>query len=227
MFNDLEGVIDAVYNPLRTHLIQSAKARDVRSESGLYMLVAQGVRAAEIFLGKKLYEKETDKVYKTILSSKENIVLTGMPGCGKSTIGKMLAEKLGRPFIDLDDEIVKMAGKPISEIFSEEGEKHFRDMETEAIKNVALISGAVIATGGGSVLRDENVRLLKQNGRIYFLDRPLEQILPTADRPLATSREAVINRYNERFSIYTATCDTHLKTDGIAEHTVEKIIKGF
>jgi ribosomal protein L13 len=176
-----------------------------------------------VFTGKK----ETDKVYKTILSSKENIVLTGMPGCGKSTIGKMLAERLGRPFIDLDDEIVKMAGKPISEIFSEEGEKHFRNMETEAIKNVALISGAVIATGGGAVLRDENVRLLKQNGRIYFLDRPLEQILPTADRPLATSREAVINRYNERFSIYTATCDTHLKTDGIAEHTVEKIIKGF
>ena len=150
-----------------------------------------------------------------------------MPGCGKSTIGKMIAEKLGRRFIDIDEEIVKMAGKPITEIFAEGGESRFRNMETEAIKTVARISGAVIATGGGAVLRDENICLLKQNGRIYFLDRPLEQLLPTADRPLATSREAIINRYNERFSRYTATCDVHLKTDGIAEHTVEEIIKEF
>ena len=150
-----------------------------------------------------------------------------MPGCGKSTIGKMLAEKIHRPFIDLDDEIVKMAGKPIPEIFAEGGESHFRDIETEVTRNVARISGAVIATGGGAILRDENVRLLKQNGRIYFLDRPLEQLLPTADRPLASSAEAIKTRYNERFPRYCSACDVHLKTDGIAEHATEEIAKEF
>ena len=226
-FPSLEGAIDAIYNPLRTKFVQRAKEGGAIAEGGLYMLVAQGVRAAEIFLGKEFSEDETEKVYGKILRSKENIVLSGMPGCGKSTIGKMLAEKLHRPFIDLDDEIVKMAGKPITEIFAEGGESHFRNIETEVARNVARISGAVIATGGGAILRDENVRLLKQNGRIYFLDRPLEQLLPTADRPLASSAEAIKTRYNERFPRYCSVCDVHLKTDGIAEHTTEEIAKEF
>ena len=226
-FTKLEGVIDAIYNPLRTRFVQRARECGARAEGGLYMLVAQGVRAAEIFLGKKFPEGETDKVYKKILRSKENIVLSGMPGSGKSTIGKMIAEKLECPFIDLDDEIVKKAGKPITRIFAEGGESYFRDIETEAVKNVARISGAVIATGGGAILRDENVRLLKQNGRIYFLDRPLEQLLPTADRPLALSAEAIKKRYNERYPRYCSVCDIHLKTDGIAEHATEEIAKEF
>ena len=226
-FPSLEGAIDAIYNPLRTKFVQRAKEGGAIAEGGLYMLVAQGVRAAEIFLGKEFSEDETEKVYGKILRSKENIVLSGMPGCGKSTIGKMLAEKIHSPFIDLDDEIVKMAGKPIPEIFAEGGESHFRDIETEVTRNVARISGAVIATGGGAILRDENVRLLKQNGRIYFLDRPLEQLLPTADRPLASSAEAIKTRYNERFPRYCSACDVHLKTDGIAEHATEEIAKEF
>ncbi len=226
-FQNLEGAIDAIYNPLRTKFVQSARKCGAIAEGGLYMLVAQGVRAAEIFLGKEFSEDATEKVYGKILRSKENIVLSGMPGCGKSTIGKMLAEKLCRPFIDLDDEIVKMAGKPITEIFAEGGESHFRDIETAAIGNVARISGAVIATGGGAILRDENVRLLKQNGRVYFLDRPLDQLLPTADRPLASSAEAIKNRYKERFPRYCSVCDLHLKTDGIAEHATEEIAKEF
>ena len=226
-FKNLEGAIDAIYNPLRTMFVQKSRDCGAIAEGGLYMLVAQGVRAAEIFLDKDFSKEETDRVYKKIMRSKENIVLSGMPGCGKSTIGKMLAEKLGRRFIDIDEEIVKMEGSPITEIFAEGGEKLFRDKETEAVSAVARISGAVIATGGGAILRDENVRLLGQNGRIYFLDRPLEQLVPTEDRPLASSKEAIINRYNERFPRYTATCDVHLKTDGIAEHAVENIIKDF
>lgn len=226
-FKNLEGAIDAIYNPLRTMFVQKSRDCGAIAEGGLYMLVAQGVRAAEIFLDKDFSKEETDRVYKKIMRSKENIVLSGMPGCGKSTIGKMLAEKLGRRFIDIDEEIVKMEGRPITEIFAEGGEKLFRDKETEAVSAVARISGAVIATGGGAILRDENVRLLGQNGRIYFLDRPLEQLVPTEDRPLASSKEAIINRYNERFPRYTATCDVHLKTDGIAEHAVENIIKDF
>ncbi len=226
-FTKLEGAIDAIYNPLRTRFVQIARECGARAEGGLYMLVAQGVRAAEIFLGKNFPEGETDKVYKKILRSKENIVLSGMPGSGKSTIGKMVAEKLECPFVDLDDEIVKKAGKPITRIFAEGGESHFRDIENDVVKNVARISGAVIATGGGAILRDENVRLLKQNGRIYFLDRPLEQLLPTADRPLASSAEAIKKRYNERYPRYLDTCDSHLKTDGVAEHAKEEIIKDF
>lgn len=226
-FPCLSGVIDAVYNPLRTRLVCRAKEKGIAAESGLYMLVAQAVRASEIFLDKKYSDGTTDKIYEKILKSKENIVLSGMPGSGKSTIGKLLAKKLNRLFIDLDYEIVKSEGKAITDIFTEGGEALFRDIETKVIRNNAHISGAVIATGGGAILRDENVRLLKQNGKIYFLDRPIDQLIPTSDRPLASSREAIINRYGERFSRYTTTCDIHLKTDGVAEHTVEDIVKDF
>lgn len=226
-FPSLEGAIDAIYNPLRTRFVQKAMAEGAEADGGLYMLVAQGVRASEIFLGTSYSEGTVDELYGRVLKSKENVVLAGMPGCGKSTIGRLVAEKLGRPFIDLDDEIVKMAGKTITEIFAEGGESLFRDIETEAVRRVATISGAVIATGGGAILRDENVELLKQNGRIYFLDRPIEQLMPTADRPLASSAEAIMKRYNERFPRYCAVCDVHLKTDGVAEHAAEDIGKDF
>ena len=226
-FQSLEGAVDAIYNPLRTRFVQKARAALAAADGGLYMLVAQGVRASEIFLGKAYPDGTVDKVYQKILRSKENIVLSGMPGCGKSTIGRLLAERLGRPFIDLDDEIVKLAGKSITEIFAEGGESHFRDIETMAVRNASSVSGAVIATGGGAILRDENVDLLKQNGRIYFLDRPIEQLMPTADRPLASSADAIMKRYTERFPRYCAVCDVHLKTDGVAEHTAEEIGKDF
>jgi shikimate dehydrogenase len=226
-FPSLEGAIDAIYNPLRTRFVQKAMAKGAEADGGLYMLVAQGVRASEIFLGTSYSEGTVDELYGRVLKSKENVVLAGMPGCGKSTIGRLVAENLGRPFIDLDDEIVKMAGKTITEIFAEGGESLFRDIETEAVRRVATISGAVIATGGGAILRDENVGMLKQNGRIYFLDRPIEQLMPTADRPLASSAEAIMKRYNERFTRYCAVCDVHLKTDGVAEHAAEDIGKDF
>ena len=227
-FPRLCGAIDAIYNPLRTKFIQKAESMGAAATGGLYMLVAQGVRASEIFLGKNYPEGATDKIYNEILKSKENIVLAGMPGCGKSTIGRLLAERLGRPFFDLDDEITKAEGKPITEIFAEGGESFFRDIESRVLReSLAHRSGAVIATGGGAILRDENVRLLKQNGRIYFLDRPIEQLMPTPDRPLASSPEAIIKRYKERFPRYCHVSDVHLKTDGIAEHAAEDIGKDF
>ena len=226
-FSCLSGVIDAVYNPLRTALVCKAKEKGIAAEGGLYMLVAQAVRASEIFLDTKYDDDTINKIYSKMLKDKENIVLSGMPGSGKSTIGKLLAERLGREFIDLDEAIVKREGREITEIFVEGGESLFRDIETKAVRETAIVSGAVIATGGGAILRDENVRLLKQNGRIYFLDRPIEQLVPTSDRPLASSRDAIINRYNERFPRYKATCDFHLKTDGVAEHAAENIIEDF
>ena len=219
------GIVDAVYNPLRTNLVLDGMERGIKAEGGLYMLVAQAVFASEHFLGKKYPEGTVDRVYREMMMEKENIVLCGMPGCGKSTIGGMLAERLGRKFFDLDAEIVKISGKEITEIFAIGGENYFRDIETEVIASLESESGAVIATGGGAVLRDCNVRMLRRNGRLYFLDRPLEQLMPTPDRPLALSREAMEARYKERLPRYTAVADEILRTDGVAEHTVNEIIK--
>lgn len=222
-FPRLSGAVDAIYNPLRTRFVQLAEEREANAEGGLYMLVAQGVRASEIFLGREYPEGTSEKLYEKILRSKENIVLSGMPASGKTTVGRLLAERLDRPFIDLDEEIVKTAGKPITEIFAEGGESLFRDIEAKVIQNVAKISGAVIATGGGAILRDENVRLLKQNGRIYFLDRPIEQLLPTEDRPLASNADAIAKRYNERYERYLSTSDVRVENGGTAEDAADII----
>ena len=225
-FPRLSGTVDAVYNPLRTQLISDGLERGIPSGGGLYMLVAQAVAACEIFLDKKLDGDITDKVYKRILADKENIVLVGMPGCGKSTIGKMIAETLNRPFYDLDTEIVKDEGREIPDIFAKDGEGSFRDIESRVLfEKLAPVSGSVIATGGGAILREENVRALKLNGRLYFLNRPLCQLLPTPDRPTASSKETIEKRYAERLPIYKRVADTELLTDGIADHAVADIIK--
>lgn len=235
-FPNLSGVVDAVYNPLRTNLVQDALDRGIPAEGGLYMLVAQAVMACRIFLGRveeafsdeAAMDKETERIYKKIASDKENIVLTGMPGSGKSTVGKALAEALGRPFIDTDAVIVERAGKPITEIFSELGEAGFRDLETQAVKDTANThTGAIIATGGGAILRDENVRALRRTGRLYFLNRALEKLIPTADRPIASTLEAVCRRFEERYDRYLATCDVEVKTDEVVEHTVSNVREDF
>lgn len=224
-FSNLSGVIDAIYNPLRTRLVSEAKKRGILAEGGLYMLVMQAVAACELFLDKKLPSGIGQRVYDEILSDKENIVLIGMPGSGKSTIGKLIAEKTGRAFYDLDDEIVNYSGRDIPEIFKNEGEKVFRDIESRVLsERLASLNGTVIATGGGAILRGENVDALKLNGRLYFLDRPLCQLMPTPDRPTASSKEAIEARYRERLPIYKEVADVALATDGIAEHAVKDII---
>ncbi len=227
-FSALSGVIDAIYNPLRPKLVTDASARGIPAEGGLYMLIAQAVRAAEIFLDTTYPEDTADRIYQTILSQKENIVLIGMPGSGKSTVGKLLAEMLGREFFDMDAEIVGTAGKEISEIFSEVGEQGFRDIETAVLKNqLAAKGGIVLATGGGAILRDENVAALRQNGRLYFLDRPLEDLLPTSDRPLASSTEAIRRRYEERYFRYCSVADTRIEVRGTPTDVANTIGKDF
>lgn len=212
-FPNIKGVIDAVYNPLRTNLIMNGLEKGIPAEGGLYMLVAQAVVAAEKFMDTTLDASLTDKIFAEIESSKENIVLSGMPGSGKSTVGKFLAETLNRKFIDTDAEIVKKAGKEITEIFAEVGNDGFRKIEAEVVAAVSSEnSGAVIATGGGAILRDDNVRALKRNGRIYFLNRPIENIIPTSDRPLALDRAAVEARFRERYGRYLSTCDMEVRT---------------
>ena len=192
------------------------------------MLVAQAVRASEIFLDCTYPFQTAEIIYQELFKSTQNIVLSGMPSSGKSTVGKHLANELKREFFDLDEEIVRIAGRSIPEIFEAEGEAYFRDLETRVLReNLANKKGIVLATGGGAILRDENVDLLHRNGKIYFLDRPLEALLPTADRPLASSHEAVRRRFEERYERYCTTADCRIDGDGSVEEVAARIRKDF
>lgn len=225
LFPNLSGITDVVYNPMKTRLCQNAENIGVKSASGLYMLVCQAVAACKIFTGKDFdIEKTSDGIYNEIAKEKRNIVLIGMPGSGKSTIGKALAEALGKAFIDTDDMIVSEYGV-ISDIFAEKGEAYFRDLETEQVKIAAKMNGMVIATGGGAVLRKENVDSLKQNGVVFFLNRPLSDIIPTSDRPLSSDIEALKKRFDERYGIYVSSADKEIFVDGIVENSVNKIME--
>ncbi len=235
-FPKLCGAIDAVYNPVRTNFVLDAKRRGIPAEGGLYMLVAQAVIASKVFLGAPVEDALNDenniaqieKIYKKILKEKENIVLIGMPSCGKSTVGRALAKKLGRRFIDTDELIVEKEKRPITEIFKELGERGFRDLETEAVLSAANShTGAVIATGGGAIHRDENVRALKRSGRLYFINRELSHLVPTENRPLASSTEAIEARYRERYPRYIEVADREIVTDENIEHTAFKISEDF
>ena len=226
-FGWLEGVLDAVYNPLRTRLVLQARDNGSRGQGGLYMLVAQAAAACRLFLDRPLPDGALDSVYRAIHGQKQNIVLTGMPGSGKSTVGRVLARQLDRELVDTDTEIIRVAKKPIPEIFAQRGERGFRDLESQVIQEVSRRTGLVIATGGGAILREENVRRLRQNGRIYFLDRPAEDILPTDDRPLARDMEAVRQRYAERYPRYTSTADAAVPVRGSAEDVAAAIREEF
>ena len=222
-FPRLTGVIDAIYNPLRSELVLEAKRRNIPAVGGLYMLVAQAVLASTHFTGVEYGEETMERVYRSIVANKENIVLVGMPACGKSTVGAILAETMGKRLIDTDTYNVEKNGMPIPEIFAKYGEPYFRKLEHEAIEELSAQSGCVIATGGGAVLDPQNVHALRRNGRIYFLDRPIEELLPTEDRPTASTAEAIRQRYEERYDIYCNSCDAHIRTLGVAALTAEEI----
>ena len=221
-FPSLTGVIDAVYNPLRSALCLSARRRGIPAEGGLLMLVMQGVRASEIFTGQVYSEEKAGGVYKKLLSEKENTVLIGMPGCGKSTVGRLLAKISGREFIDTDEIICQRLGTDIPTVFCDMGEPYFRDAESEVIKDVTRVGGRIISTGGGAILREGNVDALRQNGRIYFIDRPAEEIIPTDDRPLAKSREDIARLMQQRHGIYISAADFVIH-GGTPEEIAEKI----
>ena len=212
-FKRLEGAVDAIYNPLSSLFVQRAIGLGAKAQGGLYMLVAQAVLAAEIFTGKKLSEKLIDDIYGQILSEKRNIVLIGLPSSGKTTAGKRISEITGRRLIDSDDVIVEREKVPISKIFAERGEKAFRDIESEVIAQISKENGVIIATGGGAVLRRENVEALKTNGIIVFLDRDPDTLVPTDDRPLFDEKEKMKKLYEERYPIYSAAADIHFKAD--------------
>ena len=223
-FKNLEGIIDAIYNPLCSNLVLDAKEKGLKASGGLYMLVAQAVVAVEKFLGISISKEKTNKVYKDMLGGKENIVLSGMPASGKSTVGSLI--KLdGFSFVDTDSEIEKKTGCSIKDLILEKGEEYFRDIETAVIKDLSSQTGLIIATGGGAVIRPENVRALKQNGKIYYLDAPLSRLTATDDRPLSNNKEKLEKLYFERKEIYNSTADVivpDLSAKSAAEYILSK-----
>jgi shikimate dehydrogenase len=191
------------------------------------MLVSQATEAAKLFTGEPVDEAVTEEIYKELLLAKQNIVLTGMPGSGKSTVGAIISEKLGRPFYDTDEEFTKKYGTP-ADYIRKYGEKAFRDAESDVIATLCQNTvGSVISTGGGAILRRENILALRGNGKIYFIDRDIEDIIPTSDRPLSSDREMLKKRYEERYPIYTGTCDAHMKNYGTADALAERITEDF
>ncbi|MBR2901376.1 MAG: shikimate dehydrogenase [Clostridia bacterium] len=205
-FSLLEGVIDVVYNPLCTNLVLDARERGIKAEGGLFMLVMQAVVAVEKFLDTKIEKTVADKVFASVLASKENIVLTGMPGSGKSTVGKLLKID-GFEFVDTDSEIEKRCGGTIKELIASKGETYFRNLETEVIHDVSSTNCRIISTGGGAVLREENVRSLKRNGKLFFINADLSRLHATDDRPLSNTEDKLLKLYNERINIYRSTAD--------------------
>lgn len=202
---NLEAVLDIVYNPARTRLILDAEAAGIPCESGLLMLVAQAVRASELFTGQEIPAEAVARVYAAIRQQMENIVLIGMPGAGKTTVGKEIAQILNREFVDCDEELVREAGMEIPAYFQRYGEAAFRDLETKVLAQVTQRSGLVIATGGGCVTRPENRDLLRQNGTVVWLRRRLED-LPVDGRPVSQSK-GIQAIYQVRKPLYEAFSD--------------------
>lgn len=226
-FTNLKGIIDVIFNPLRTNLLLKAKDKNIKYCSGLFMLVAQAFYAIEIFLDKKLDKSLILKTYKNILNSKQNIVLIGMPSCGKSTIGKQLSNKLNKEFVDVDELIINKINMDIASFFKLYGEDKFREIESEVIKELASKNNLIISTGGGSILNKDNVKNLSYNGKLIFVDRPLELLVSTSDRPLSSSIEKLSKLYKERYPIYNKVCDKKVINDDSLEKVISVILEDY
>ncbi|MDO5444002.1 MAG: shikimate kinase [Eubacteriales bacterium] len=224
-FPALEGVIDVVYNPLRTNLVLDAAARGIPAEGGLYMLAAQGVHASSVFLGRETDTALFDRAWHAVKRGKQNIVLIGMPTSGKTTVGKLLAGRLNMPFYDTDELLAEKFGCHVSAYISENGETAFREEETRMVAETAKRGGCVIATGGGAVLRAENVRALKRSGVLVFLDRALENLSAAQDRPLSADSDKLKKMFVERAPIYRAAADIAVKADDLPEAVADTVMK--
>lgn len=220
-FPRLEGVLDIVYNPARTQIMLDAERLGIPSMNGLWMLVAQAKEAAEWFAGSPIPDEKIGEIYGILRRQMENIILIGMPGCGKSTVGQLLAEKYGKEFVDADAKIVELAGKSIPRIFTEDGEEVFRQWETKALEELGKRSGLVIATGGGCVTKERNYPLLHQNGTILWLKRDLDR-LPTDGRPLSQAGN-LTQMYESRRPLYEAFADHGIDNTGSIADTLRSI----
>ena len=222
LFPHLEGVLDMIYNPSRTRLLMDAADRGLIHMNGLWMLVAQAKEAAEWFLGHPLPDDTLQRVYDHMRLQMENIILIGMPGCGKSTVGQLLAQALNMEFVDADTALEASAGRPIPDIINNDGEAAFRALETQTLAALGKRSGLVIATGGGCVTRQENYPLLHQNGTIFRLLRDLDR-LPTEGRPLS-QQSKLEEMFARRDPLYRAFADHTVDNNTTPEDAVDAIL---
>lgn len=220
-FKNLSGVADVIYNPKRTQLILDAEKRGIKNISGLYMLAAQAKKAAEYFFNKEYEESIIDVIVEKLSFELTNIVLVGMPGCGKTTVGKVLAEHYSRKLIDMDAIIVEKAGKPIPQIFEEQGEPGFRKIESEVAKEVGKEKELVISTGGGVIVTPENHDALRQNATVVFINRDID-VLPTDGRPLS-QKNNLHEMYKKRLPLYRSICHQEVDGNGTVEEVAERI----
>lgn len=223
LFPNLEGVLDIIYNPARTQLLLDAEAKGLVAENGLWMLVAQAKESSEWFTGRSICDDKIPEIHALLRHQMENIVLVGMPGCGKSTVGKIVAGSLGKSFVDADSLVEEKAGMSIPEIFSRSGEEEFRALETEVLSELGKRSGLVIATGGGCVTRAENYPLLHQNSTIVWIQRDLTA-LATDGRPLSKDGKPEA-MYRIRKPMYQQFKDICVENNKSPEDTAKKIIE--
>ena len=220
-FPALEGVLDVVYNPARTRILLDAERRGLAAVNGLEMLVAQAKQSAEWFTGTKIDDAVIARIHHALRLQMENILLIGMPGCGKTTVGQQLAQRLNKKFVDADEELEKRTGRPITEIIPKDGEAAFRALETQTLEALGKQSGLVIATGGGCVTQMRNYDLLHQNGTIFWLTRALDK-LPTDGRPL--SQAGRLEQMDTiRRPMYRSFADAVISNDGALEDTLAEI----
>lgn len=223
-FRNLEAVADVIYNPMRTRLMLQARELNLKYAGGLHMLVAQAKYSMDIFVKNRHPDEIIEQVYKYLLSRIINIVLVGMPGSGKTSIGKAVARRERRRYVDSDAEIVASEGRAITEIFAEKGEEYFRKKEKQTLFLLGSQNGMVISTGGGAVLDRENYYSLKANGRIYYLEREITD-LATRGRPLSTGTEALKKLLEQREPLYKAFADVTVENDGDFFSCVDKILE--
>ena len=216
-----EGVIDMIYNPTKTQLLLDAERLGIKHINGLPMLVAQAKKACELFLGESVEDGEIGRITSLIASETNNIILVGMPGCGKSIVGKILSDFTGRQVIDTDEMIRSTENRSSSEIIKSEGEEIFRKIEHIEVKNAGKMSGMIISTGGGVVTRGENYAPLHQNGKIVFIHRDISR-LATHDRPLSKNLEEM---YETRLPMYRAFCDVEVSNDSTPENCAMEILQ--
>ena len=224
-FPSLKGVMDLIYNPARTKLLLDAESLGIPGENGLSMLASQARRASELFTGREIADVDLEKVIRDTDRETENIVLIGMPGCGKTTVGRLLAEKLGRRFLDADEAFTEKFGVSPGDCIRDAGESAFRERETALLRELGKESGLVLATGGGCVTREENRALLRQNGKVIWLEQSPEK-LAVAGRPLS-QREGVEKLYRERFALYRHFADIRLSVGESAGETAERVKEAF
>ncbi|MBQ7120877.1 MAG: shikimate kinase [Clostridia bacterium] len=222
-FTKCKKALDLIYNPARTVFLLDAQRLGIDCINGLYMLVAQALRAAEIFTGESIPLSRIDEIYDAIIAEQKNIVLVGMPGCGKSTCAALLSQKTGRECVDTDALVVETSGEKIPDIFAKYGEDEFRSRETAAVRSAGKLAGKIIATGGGAILRAENRIALRENSTVIFLKAPVDS-LATDGRPLSKNAEALQKMLSERLPLYIETADFTVEVDGDPEITVRRIL---